>query len=43
MRIYEGCVRRSKEKKQNEDVLRKLGIAGRVKEIAPTNDVRKLV
>lgn len=43
MRIYEGCVRRSKEKKQNEDVLKKLGIAGRVKEIAPTNDIRELV
>lgn len=26
MRIYEGCVRRSKERKQNEDVLAKLGV-----------------
>ena len=26
MRIYEGCVRRAKEKKQNEDVLSKMGL-----------------
>jgi hypothetical protein len=38
MRIYEGCVRRSKEKKQNEDVLKKLGI----EKIKTIGEIKKL-